>query len=502
MSRRLFKEDIDKYRFSDGCIPESAKVYIDTQGRIDFKSWKEDNPDDYENFERTAIKCSEDFYNGESKGCCYTENNNLTCEGGEKHNMGLKFLGFDDKTGTICHKEPIQSLFDFSLDDPNHIVKFFKLLLFSILTLLVTAIIGTCYEFWLRYGNSIECIYYKSKCANIGKSEKISLIDYMFPNNISYYPYQSCSASKTGQSGGAKSEGIISTFAEYQMSGAKCITLDYDGTIYGKKPIPYNIADLAENNVRSEFILVLAKTISFYFLFPVLFARKFLNYCGNRLSGSYQRVVKFNPFLSNFIFLLLTGLFFPLLAYFTGNTGLYYGPMYILTSILGIVGFIMSFGFIITLISTLFPSRFYGVSLARCNAEPSYYQIFKSKLFFPLTEMSLNQKVFNILKNLLIAFPIIFLVIFSLFLGGIMSVVSSIYMGISLFFNFFYVPLSNPLECFSILKSHGDILTIIFCMSVIGSANESLDKITTGIMAAILMIIIVFKSIKGMNSSI
>ena len=116
MSRRLFKEDIDKYRFSDGCIPESAKVYIDTQGRIDFKSWKEDNPDDYENFERTAIKCSEDFYNGESKGCCYTENNNLTCEGGEKHNMGLKFLGFDDKTGTICHKEPIQSLFDFSLD--------------------------------------------------------------------------------------------------------------------------------------------------------------------------------------------------------------------------------------------------------------------------------------------------------------------------------------------------------------------------------------------------
>ena len=105
-----------------------------------------------------------------------------------------------------------------------------------------------------RFFYYILNIYYKSKCANIGKTEKISLVDYMFPNNICYYPYQACSRSKTGQSGGAKSEGIISNFAAYEHSGAKCITLAYDTTIYGEKPIPYNIADFAANNIKSEFL--------------------------------------------------------------------------------------------------------------------------------------------------------------------------------------------------------------------------------------------------------
>ena len=75
-------------------------------------------------------------------------------------------------------------------------------------------------------------------------------------------------------------------------------------------------------------------------------------------------------------------------------------------------------------------------------------------------------------------------------------------MTLSILFNFLYIPLSNPLECFSILKSHADLLTILFCMGVIGSSASSLDPTTTGIMSGILMLIILYKSFKGMKTSI
>ena len=83
-----------------------------------------------------------------------------------------------------------------------------------------------------------------------------------------------------------------------------------------------------------------------------------------------------------------------------------------------------------------------------------------------------------------------------------MVIIAMIYLSVSIIFNFIYIPLSNPLECFSILKSHADLLTILFCIGVIGSAANSLDPITTGIMSGILMLIIVYKGFKGMTTPI
>ena len=83
-----------------------------------------------------------------------------------------------------------------------------------------------------------------------------------------------------------------------------------------------------------------------------------------------------------------------------------------------------------------------------------------------------------------------------------MVIIAMIYLSVSIIFNFIYIPLSNPLECFSILKSHADLLTILFCIGVIGSASNSLDPTTTGIMSGILMLIIVYKAFKGMKTSI
>lgn len=508
MSRKLFKEDIGKYREDTGCIPRSARAYYDINtNTIDLKKWKTENPDDYKEWKKTAVKCNSDFYGNEnSEGCCYNENENTECLT-KDNNTGLKFLGNEDigengKVGNICHKEEVQTLYNTLFDDPNNITKFFKLILVSIVSLLVTAIIGTCYEFWLRYGNSIECIYYKSKCANIGKTDKISLVDYMFPNNICYYPYQACSRSKTGQSGGSKSQGIISNFAAYEHAGAKCITLAYDTTIYGEKPIPYNIADFAANNIKSEFILVLAKTISFFFLFPILLARVVLNFIFSRLSTAYQKVVKFNPLLSNIVFLLLTGLIWPFIAYFAKSNVFLFGPGFLLGGVIGLAGAIVMLGFVTAPLATIFPRKLFGTSLDRCNIPTSYYRIFRPELFYPLSEMSLSTKVFNVIKNLIMFFPITFLVVLHLILGLIVVIIAMLYLSLSIAFNFLYIPLSNPLECFSILKSHADLLTILFCIGVIGSAGFSLDKTTTGIMSGILMLIIVYKAFKGMKTSI
>jgi len=502
MSRQLYKEDIGKYRDDTGCIPRSARTYYDINtNTIDLKKWREENPDSYYEWSANAVKCSGEFYNGDREGCCYNENENTECLT-KDNNTGLKFLGEDGKVGNFCHKEEVQTLYNTLFDDTNNITKFFKLIVVSILSLLITAIIGTCYEFWLRYGNSIECIYYKSKCANIGKTEKISLVDYMFPNNICYYPYQACSQSKTGQSGGSKSQGIISNFAAYEHAGAKCITLAYDTSIYGEKPIPYNIADFAANNIKSEFILILAKTISFFFLFPILVARSVLNFIFSKLSTSYQKVIKFNPFLSNMVFLFLTGLIWPIFTFFTKSNTFLFGPGFLLGGVIGLAGFIVMLGTVIAPLATIFPRKLFGKTLDSCNIPTSYYRIFRPELFYPLAEAKLNAKVLNVIKNIILFFPITFLTVFHLILGMTTVIIAMIYLSLSILFNFIYIPLSNPLECFSILKSHADLLTILFCIGVIGSAANSLDPITTGVMSGILMLIIVYKAFKGMKTSI
>ena len=127
MSRKLFKEDISKYRQDLGCIPRSARAYYDMNtNTIDLKKWKKENPDDYNEWKKTAVKCNSDFYGNEnSEGCCYNENENTECLT-KDNNTGLKFLGNEDigeigKVGNICHKEEVQNLYNTLFDDPNNI---------------------------------------------------------------------------------------------------------------------------------------------------------------------------------------------------------------------------------------------------------------------------------------------------------------------------------------------------------------------------------------------
>jgi hypothetical protein len=230
--------------------------------------------------------------------------------------------------------------------------------------------------------------------------------------------------------------------------------------------------------------------------------RKFFNYVFTRLSGYYQKGIKFNPFLSNLCFVFFTGLIFPLMAFITGSNGLYIGPMFLL-GILIIAAAVLSMpGFFVGLCSTIFPRKLFGNSLNSCSIPAEYYEVGYVKLFYSLKEVELKTKVIAILKNIFFFLPAVMLILTSFAIGGLMSTLAGIVFSFSLIFNIFYIPLSNPLECFSILKSHADLLTILFCMGVIGSAAKSLDPITTGIMSMILVIIIIYKSFIGMKNSI
>ena len=126
-----------------------------------------------------CINSDKNFFSiQETSGCCI----DIELPGRNKYDTQykVKFINDNDKlpeslqTDTvynIYHKEPLQDKISF-LQDPNRIKTFFMLIIISIFLIFILAIIASCYEFWLRYGDSIECLYYIGKCKNIGDETK------------------------------------------------------------------------------------------------------------------------------------------------------------------------------------------------------------------------------------------------------------------------------------------------------------------------------------------
>tara|TARA_B100000579_G_scaffold165920_1_gene134744 strand:+ start:1562 stop:3094 length:1533 start_codon:yes stop_codon:yes gene_type:complete len=509
---KIFKEDMDKLKVNSNKCPSKETRFHMVKGTDDTFNFNEYHKEDAANELATIPDCNEAFYNGDQKGCCKKPNPNNeenVCNNSD-NSTGLKFLyndGTNDTTYSICHKDPVKQVFNSILNDPDKIRKFFTLIAVSILSLLVTAIIGTCYEFWLQYGNSIECLKFKSKCSNIGKSNEISLVDYMFPNSLCYYPYQKCEFS---QSGGKNMQGgeFISTYKKHKEMGAKCITLDPPNYSDGGKPFPYNVADWGKN-VDSEYFSTILKAFSFFFLFPILLVRIVFNGIFSYLSRAYQTHVKHNAIAKNFIFLLLTGLIFTIIAGFTGGdaTIAFGGPQVYLSFFQTIIYITMFIGLIGTLFVTLFPKKLLSKQYGNC-IDPEYYRLFSGKLLYSISkdkdgnELDLSSKVKNIIFN-------IFLIILIIPIVGVLSYISGMFgwlfswLWISLSFTFklFYVPLSNPLEFFDVLKSHGDLLTILFCVGIIGSSALALNPTTTGVMSMLLAFIILYKVFKNFKKN-
>lgn len=500
----------------------------------------------------------------------------LACE--KDHYMGIDYY-IDGKRHNVCHKEPVQTYFSAMFDDPNTLTRFFKLLIGAIIILLVTTIFGCCYEFWLRYGDSIDCLYYYSKkCKNISKdfNGKASLLDYMFPNDIHMHPYQKPMKNSPNQMGGTKKkynmkggedkEGFNSKTIDFKSATnekAKCITLHEDYSESDYRPFPYSVADYVHNSDSYHIIKTPLKIFSFTFLYCVLLTRVFLNWILRNLSRGYGKNIK-SATAGNIVFLLLCGLLLP------------YSPIAIISVLLVIItAIINTIGLIAAFILCIRPKTglflpFFKFNQHSDNYEPEvledYYKVFDYKKYFYSTKdnpgilafslipiilliifaalnigegqtivfqiiaygfvgalvlnlifsligfknnedgsykstiADLLEKLSAIFKNILLMFNLIIIFGFSLVGISIGSMFANAYMTLSTLFNFLYIPITQPLEFFDIMKDHADLLTILFCIGVIGSASFAFDKNTTGVMSGILVVLILYKISKGLKA--
>ena len=494
------------------------------------------------------------FLDDEKDGCCITKNKDISIDNcPDGHSMGFLY-SFNNSADilqgsskpyyltaekyNICHKEPVQTLFSF-FDDPNEFSKFFKLLVAMLFVVIVSAILATCSEFWIRYGNSIDCLYYYANCKNISPIAKLSkdnssnakyngdnigkatLIDYIFPSSIYSYPYQKCVKIKNQylgkQYGGNPDlkEGFNSNFSKYSPE-QKCITLDSNDFSSDERPFPYNIPDFETNSV---IITILLKFITFFFLFPVLFTRQFIQFILTKLSEFYTNFIIKNPISNNILFCI------------------FFGGFGILSLLMGIITFFANPGFslIYTLFIVLLFWNFYKLRIIKKNyhdtakfngleelnndiLSETYYNIgyyiwknyFYDVIYYSSKNVSKDDSpyekfkhglniIWNFVLNILFTAILLIILIITFILGIISSSSAMFYLYISTIFNYFRVPFSNVIEMLDILKDHSSLLTIIFCLSVITSSAFSFDNVTTGIISFFVAILILYKILKYKN---
>jgi len=435
-------------------------------------------------------------------GCCVVDVSNEPCsayfttdikEENKFYDMGIDLT---DISGTnrrsICHSAPIRKR--------NLVIsEIVIVIVVSAIIVIITAIIGACYEFIFKYGECKDCIYYKSNCLN---RKRLSVIDYMFPTDVCTYPYQECNKTNSVLTGGGPEKtGFISTYAEYAANGTKCITV-HDVEVMKEKPFPYNLIDYANNNVKSELLRMPFRAFALFFLYTVLVSRILISKLLKRLSIVYQQTIKHNPVLSNFMFLCFTGILFNIIANYANIPELNGANGYILYVLIMIAAFSFS---VSTAVGMLFlwwyPSMAFENFYRQCDIPRSYYKLMDYKRMFysayQYKEKRLLYRVIgHIFLDILLIFPIMIMIAFSLGIGLMSATVAFIYITVSLLFNMFFIPLYNTVEFLDIIKSHGNLLTILFCVTILVASISKLNNVTTGILGGLLALLILYKTLK------
>lgn len=406
------------------------------------------------------------------------------------------YEGSGNVSGKICLTTPFKEKL------PNF-VNFTKQLFQLMAGMLITVLMATCTEFWFKYGHSIDCIFYRSKCGNLNENNKASIIDYIFPESLCYYPYQKCLYEDSKLSGGSKQKGgdtigenvkygFNSMFKEYKSNGAKCITIHDSKEMANHRIFPYNLADLANEYISYEIIRKPAKAISFYAAHSNIAGRWFINGFLKNLSVLYQDYIQKNDYLTTIIYILC------FLFYF-----FIFGIINIFSILFTFMG-----GFLLSTARSISPPAFLKKILEKCKNGPEngheYYQLYSalssmSVVFFPKEgeePPGIGKRFLNFLYNILKCLFIIPFNLIIVMIGLLTSLFCSFWQIISFIFYFFYVPLSNHLEFYDLVKNHGILLTLYFCSLVITASYNSLDIKTTYAMSGCFAFIVIYYFIK------
>lgn len=455
----------------------------------------------------------------DTSGCCITENLIDRCPDG--HDIGLDYLLDGDISRNVCHKKEIRKMFSLHDYGPP-LERFFIFTFISIISLALAALTGSCYQFWLIYGKSMDCLYYQSNCDNISsEGDKASVIDYVFPSNILRHPYQPCQPCNSvgdkfmlgGNNG--KSSKFVSNYGYHYINGTKCIVLDNKNKDCTRS-FPYNIPDLVKSK-KSVFFPGLIKVFGLSIIIPLLFYRKIFNGVLSKVSRNYSKSFKDTKIINTLVFIILSGLIGPLL-YVLGQENpfalFFTGPFSIATILTGI--FSAPLAPIISLIILVISFFERNILIAGDNpTDEDYNKAFSSKegkkdfleyYRYPILDLFYWKREYpdiHILKQCvlngfigIIPLPLFIIgTIIAIFIG---MAFANIFWVVQLFFSLFYYPLSNGLELFDIMKKHSDFLTIFFCVLVFASASSAFKKPDgtnhiRGIMGAVLAIIILVK---------
>jgi hypothetical protein len=422
-------------------------------------------------------------------GCCVVESSNNTCDTyipdspdvtSEDYDMGIQFLDANNlNPRKICHSAPIRKRV-------LKIQDFFITILISAAVIFLTAIVGSCYEFWLKYGAGLRNsdstqLIYENKC-----NKSISPIEYAFPSSMNEYPYKSCGDNtKMGFP-----YSIITYFnvkkRETQTQGQAQKETEHFGYKFMKL---YGLP---------------IKSFCLNFLYTLLFSRKFLNYILTTLSRSYATIE--SSFLKNIIFLFLTGIAFSVIAKYTGIQQFNSGTTFVLYILAMVIVFAMMFATFVThFILYWFPEYYNKYEKTESPDKPILtkdFALYNNVLYY-ITRERLdkgagfvkklkNINIMNIILNVCLVLIAIIPFLICLITGYLGSMIGTLYMLFSLVYNIFAVPLSNIEAFLTIIKDHGELLTILFCISVLLSSLDSLDSTTSGIIGGLVGLIILY----------
>lgn len=480
------------------------------------------------------------------------------------HSTGLVYDNGKDYYN-ICHSEEIQSkinMFNNITEKPAGLEKFFISLSVIIVVIVFYTIFCLPYEFWLRYGNSIQCIYYKVKstCKNMGSKKsdnngKLTIIEYIFPDNLHNVPYETCNTEitggmKGGMKGGREKEGIInSNYIEYHENRSKCINVDFGDDIDDRnsRQFPYNLGEYANKEVKNRFIAMMLKGFSFYFLYTILFIRLVLNKSLSFFSKQYQKIFEKNSWIGSA--LLILNFFITPFLIIGVIISVIFGILSIFPMLITIMDFVKSINIfkedIETSPSTQDNPNYYKIynfsnifySLNPKNFDPVNDSFHKNNNFFAIiigvalalmsriafgTEaittlillivcpigffvlskyISLPENsviIFDLIKkviyNILLIIPVFFTIIATFAFGMTGGILAGLHSAFSTLFNFYYIPFSNSIEFLDLMKNHSKLLTILLLISVITSSFVGgLGNEVSGILGGLLALYLLYE---------
>lgn len=90
---------------------------------------------------------------------------------------------------------------------------------------------------------------------------------------------------------------------------------------------------------------------------------------------------------------------------------------------------------------------------------------------------------------------VITIVIYSIFIALLGNILALFYLHFYVIIGFFYVPFKKYPELLKIIKSHGNILTLLFCMIVVLAGVKVLHPTSVGVIGGILGLLVVYKLI-------